>query len=156
MSFMVHFEGSTPMICWMIGDEMFSGNQLTIDRSLFMSHLVKKGRFSESNVWIICSVKAFVKLDIVLDWYIGTFYHHQEICWRLVVYRILSRLYAGRSPRCSQANRHYSDDVIMVGMASLITSLTIVYSTVYSDADQRKHQNCVPLAFVPGILFSGG
>ena len=29
----------------------------------------------------------------------------------------------------------------MGAMASQITSLTIVYSTVYSDADQRKHQN---------------
>ena len=35
---------------------------------------------------------------------------------------------------------HYSD-VIMGAMASQITSLTIVYSTVYSGADQRKHQN---------------
>ena len=32
---------------------------------------------------------------------------------------------------------HY-DDVIMGTMASQITSLTIVYSTVYSDADQRN------------------
>ena len=31
------------------------------------------------------------------------------------------------------------NDVIMDTMASQITSLTIVYSTVYSDADQRKH-----------------
>ena len=29
----------------------------------------------------------------------------------------------------------------MTTMASQITSLTIVYSTVYSDADERKHQN---------------
>ena len=36
-------------------------------------------------------------------------------------------------------------------MASQITSLTIVYSTVYSDADQRKHQSSVSLAFVLGI-----
>ena len=36
-------------------------------------------------------------------------------------------------------------------MASEITSLTIVYSTVYSGADQRKHQSSVPLAFVRGI-----
>ena len=34
---------------------------------------------------------------------------------------------------------HYGD-VIMGAIASLITSLSIVYSTVYSDADQRKHQ----------------
>ena len=33
-----------------------------------------------------------------------------------------------------------------------ITSLTIVYSTVYSDADQRKYQRSASLAFVPGIL----
>ena len=36
-------------------------------------------------------------------------------------------------------------------MASQITSLTIVYSTVYSDADQRKHQSSAQLAFVWGI-----
>ena len=36
-------------------------------------------------------------------------------------------------------------------MASQITSLTIVYSIVYSDADQRKHQSSASLAFVWGI-----
>ena len=45
---------------------------------------------------------------------------------------------------------HYSD-VIMGAMASQITSLTIVYSTVYSCADQRKHQRSASLAFVRGI-----
>ena len=45
---------------------------------------------------------------------------------------------------------HYND-VIMSSMASQITSLTIVYSTVYSDADQRKHQSSASLAFVQGI-----
>ena len=35
-------------------------------------------------------------------------------------------------------------------MASQITSLTVVYSTVYSDADQRKHQSSASLAFVWG------
>ena len=39
----------------------------------------------------------------------------------------------------------------MGAMASQITSLTIVYSTVYSDADQRKHQSSASLAFVRGI-----
>ena len=48
------------------------------------------------------------------------------------------------------SHRHY-DDVIMGPIASQITSLTIVYSTVYSDADQRKHQSSVSLAFVRGI-----
>ena len=45
---------------------------------------------------------------------------------------------------------HYGD-VIMGGIASQITSLTVVYSTVYSDADQRKHQSSASLAFVRGI-----
>ena len=45
---------------------------------------------------------------------------------------------------------HYGD-VIMGMMASQITSLTIVYSTVYSGADQRKHQSSASLAFVRGI-----
>ena len=35
--------------------------------------------------------------------------------------------------------------------ASQITSLAIVYSIVYSSADQRKHQNSASLAFVRGI-----
>ena len=38
----------------------------------------------------------------------------------------------------------------MGAIASQITSLTIVYSAVYSDADQRKHQSSVSLAFVRG------
>ena len=42
---------------------------------------------------------------------------------------------------------NYSD-VIMGAMESQITSLTIVYSTVYSGADQRKHQRSASLAFV--------
>ena len=35
-------------------------------------------------------------------------------------------------------------------IASQITSLTIVYSTVYSDADQRKHQSSASLALRAG------
>ena len=45
---------------------------------------------------------------------------------------------------------HY-DDVIMSAIASQITSLTIVYSTVYPGADQSKHQSSASLAFVRGI-----
>ena len=43
---------------------------------------------------------------------------------------------------------HYND-VIMDLIASQITSLTIVYSAVYSGADRRKHQSSASLAFVP-------
>ena len=47
-------------------------------------------------------------------------------------------------------NNHYSD-VIMGAMAFQITSLTIVYSTIYSGTDQRKHQSSASLAFERGI-----
>ena len=39
----------------------------------------------------------------------------------------------------------------MGAIASQITRVTSVYSTVYSDADQRKHQISVSLIFVRGI-----
>ena len=45
---------------------------------------------------------------------------------------------------------HYSG-VIMGAMASQITSLAIVYSTVYLGAEQRKHQSSASLAFVRGF-----
>ena len=55
------------------------------------------------------------------------------------------------------SNRHSTkkienyNGVIMGTIASQITSLTIVYSIVYSEADQRKHQSSASLAFVRGI-----
>ena len=45
---------------------------------------------------------------------------------------------------------HYYD-VIMGAIVSQITSLRIVYSIVYSGADQRKRQSSTSLAFVWGI-----
>ena len=45
---------------------------------------------------------------------------------------------------------HYND-VIMGAIASQITSITVVFSAGYSDADQRKHQSSASLAFVWGI-----
>ena len=58
-----------------------------------------------------------------------------------------------RGPWASPAHNHslHYIDVIMTTMASQITSLTIVYSTVYSGADQRKYQSSTSLAFVWGI-----
>ena len=44
-----------------------------------------------------------------------------------------------------QASMHYSD-VILGAMASQITGISIVYSSVCSDADQRKHQSSASLS----------
>ena len=50
-----------------------------------------------------------------------------------------------------QTPEAYHNDVITGEMASQITTLTIVCSTVYSGADQRKHQSSALLVFVRGI-----
>ena len=50
---------------------------------------------------------------------------------------------------CRKWAVHYTD-VIMGTMVSQIASLSIVYSTVYTGADQRKHQSPVSLAFFAG------
>ena len=49
-----------------------------------------------------------------------------------------------------RSGEHYTG-VIMSAIASQITSLTIVYSAVYSGADQRTYQSSASLAFVWGI-----
>ena len=49
-----------------------------------------------------------------------------------------------------RAHTHYNN-VIMGAIATQTTSLTIVYSTVYTGPDQRKHQSSASLAFVRAI-----
>ena len=53
--------------------------------------------------------------------------------------------------RRNLSNMYHYNDVIMGTIASQITSLTIVYSTVYWDADQRKLQSSASLDFVRAI-----
>ena len=48
-------------------------------------------------------------------------------------------------------HRYHYSDVIMSAIAYHITRLTIVYSTVYSGADQRKDQSSASLVFVRGV-----
>ena len=52
---------------------------------------------------------------------------------------------------CAQSHAKHYSDVVMGTVVSQITSLTIVYSTVYSGVDQRKHQSSALLAFMRGI-----
>ena len=68
------------------------------------------------------------------------------VSWGFCLWFIISSCIVVRSFSAS----HYTD-VIMGAIASQITSLTIVYSTVYSDADKRKHHGSTSLAFVWGI-----
>ena len=72
-----------------------------------------------------------------------------------ILYRITSRIFLATLPchwtlsMTTQNWGHYSD-VIMSAMASQINGLSIVYSTVCSGADQRKHQSCASLVFFRG------
>ena len=46
---------------------------------------------------------------------------------------------------------YHCNDVIMSAMASQITGVSIVCSTICSSADQRNHQSSASLAFVRGM-----
>ena len=69
----------------------------------------------------------------IMLWRIG---HQWNTFWQLWLELLNSVCY----------DAHYSD-VIMGAMESQITSLTIVYSTVYSGTDKRKHRSSASLAF---------
>ena len=71
----------------------------------------------------------------------------------IYVFLALTHRYETSPLDCRFASTHYCD-VIMGTMASQITSLTIVYSTVYSDPDQRKHQSSASMAYVRGPVNS--
>ena len=76
----------------------------------------------------------------------------QIMTWFSDVYTCIRhwpRVYVSLSRLRDELN-HYGD-VIMGVLTSQITSLAIVYSTVHSRADQRKHQSSASLAFVREI-----
>ena len=76
-------------------------------------------------------------------WYIKSNTESNEATGDLIQNRYLMLVYF-------VLDGHYID-VIMTTTAHQITSLTVVYSIVYSDAEQRKHQSSASLAFVRGI-----
>ena len=68
--------------------------------------------------------------------------------WRKQMFDVQSRSIS--SPGIKDYAKHYSD-VIMSAMASHITGVSIVYLTVCSGADQRKHRSSASLVFVSRI-----
>ena len=72
--------------------------------------------------------------------------------WILLLYDWLWLSKASARIAGSQVHGSYHcSDVKMGTMASQITSLTIVYSTVYSGTDHRKHQSSTSPAYVRGV-----
>ena len=88
-----------------------------------------------------------------MNWYIGITPNPTYVlnsCLLIMRHKKCFILHVANLKDLDSRADHYSD-VIMGAMASQITSLTIVYSTVYSDADERKHQSSASLVFVRGI-----
>ena len=69
--------------------------------------------------------------------------------WLLIMPHLQRSFWTWVSNHIPQVN-HYND-VITGAMASQITSLTIVYSFVYSGTDKKKHQSPASLGFVRGV-----
>ena len=88
----------------------------------------------------------------------GDFYSQQQCVFYILICHIYDCCASNLTSSCQyqpalwKENRplHY-DDVIMTMLASQITSLTVVYSIVYSGVNQRRHQSSASLAFVREI-----
>ena len=66
---------------------------------------------------------------------------------RFLLFRYWFGLYCPRWLHCYRGNHTHYNDVILSTMASQITSFTIVYWTIYTSVDQRKHQSSASLTF---------
>ena len=67
--------------------------------------------------------------------------HYDERVWGLYACNFM----------CGTGSRYHYNDVIMSAMASQITGVSIVCSTLGSGGDRRKHQSSASPAFVRGI-----
>ena len=94
------------------------------------------------SVWFQIN-KSLIHYMCLRKWNVSRLYADHMLC----IYSIAS---AGWIRVLFNSSVTHYDDVRMGAMASQITSLTIVYSTVYSGADESKHQSSASLAFVWG------
>ena len=93
---------------------------------------------------------------LIANW---TFRNKYELYWNTmnVIQENAFQISSAKCPQFRPSLYHTASlplhyiDVIKTTMASQITSLTVVYWTVYSDADQRIHQSSASLAFVREI-----
>ena len=96
------------------------------------------------DVEVLCITHPFVR---VIHWLPVDSPHKGTVMWSFDIFVVAWNKLLNKWLSCSVLKHHYND-VIMGVMASQITSLTIVYSIVYSGSDQRKHQSSASLAFV--------
>ena len=98
-----------------------------------------------AEVRIYCYPMGLVMYWSCFGWYILS--HGRDMRNGVIQQNIISMATLHRQRQQNIIHFHYGD-VIMGAIVSQITSLAIVYSTVYSDAEQRKHQSSASLAFV--------
>ena len=117
----------------------------------------RKAVLHRSKIILAATIRDWMNNCICIFTYSNTEYH-LKISKIIFVFSTSSQHWNGtglgifpRGRRVSGRNLVHLSDVIMGAMASQIISLTIVYSTVYSSADRRKHQSSTSLAFVWGI-----
>ena len=101
--------------------------------------------------WLICLVfSVWRMLQKQCNAALWKYYTMQDIVKHIVRFYEIDEVMVSYVYHKSTSVSHYSD-VIMGAIAYQITSLPIVYTTVYSGADQRKHQSSASLALVRGI-----
>ena len=150
-----------------------SNKSAQIIYSMWMPHHLYWDRFGRELGWHPISALAICKLPIsirtgdmyirslvIISWQLDYRRHCRHIVSflktssRMTKYqtkqKMLTKIGSSRMINKNLQDKHYID-VIMTTMVSQITSLTVVYSIVYSGADQRKHQSSASLAFVRGI-----
>ena len=88
----------------------------------------------------------FIDVDLGMLFLVYIFLNFDSVALRS---SLLSNVYKGLIGFQQTCPEHYCD-IIMVAMASQITSLTIAYLIVHSGAEKRKHQSSASLAFVLG------
>ena len=111
----------------------------------------------------------FCQIQKIQDWWLSSFFKFKSHCYRhfkcfrrtfphthtnIYIYMCYKTSVLFIASLATSYKNH-NNDVIMGVMASQITSLTSVCSTVYSGVDQRKHQSSASLAFVWGPQFTG-
>ena len=140
---------ATPSDFPYIGQVMWSFVIFCVDIITNLLNKQSSSRWFETS-WYSCDVSVinivhFVSHLVIVMVKVGGFSSQTAGIRKMFPCHILMVICLGRS-----VAKHYND-VMMDTIASQITSLTIVYSTVYSDAHQIKHQSSASLAFVRGI-----
>ena len=117
--------------------------QNTASFLLFVLNIFIYPQFDISYATVIASVLAISSAN--------HYYEYESLKLSIVVSLSWKSPFTERLWSYHQFSLNHYGDVIMGAIASQNTSLAVIYSTIYTDADQRKHQSSASLAFVREI-----